>query len=89
MDEHIIIMVLNADDDDGAENGIKPSTCYAEFCSKCSETIADETVRLIRAHSEHCVASAESTPTPTLAEAVAAKLKATYKNRLFLIKRSH
>jgi hypothetical protein len=92
MDEHIIMVVLNADTNADKENGadVKPSTCYAEFCSKFSELVADEMTRLIRVHSDHPTATATAaTATAATATAVADKLKATYKNRMFIIKRAH
>ena len=71
--------VLDADED----SELKPSTCYAEFCSKWADIIVVESTRLIRAHSEH-----PATPA-TAVSTVSDKLKATYKNRMFLIKRAH
>ena len=44
MDEHIIMAVLNADDE---ETSPKPSECYAEFCSRFQDLIAAETTRLL------------------------------------------
>ena len=85
MDEHIIMMVLNADTDAGE---VKPSTCYSEFCSRFSELIADETTRLIRAHLDAHLDPA-TTAKPARVTSAADKLKATYKNRMFLIKRNH
>jgi hypothetical protein len=67
-------------------NELKPSTCYAEFCSKWADVIVVESTRLIRAHSEHPATPATSTDAATV---VSDKLKATYKNRMFLIKRAH
>lgn len=83
MDEHIIIKVLDAD----TGNELKPSVCYAEFCSNMSELIVAETARLMRVHADRPAAS--TTAEASSAEAVADKLKATYKNRMFLIKRAH
>ena len=44
MDQHIIMAVLNADDE---EVSPKPSDCYAEFCSRFQEVIAAEIARLM------------------------------------------
>jgi hypothetical protein len=92
MDEHIIMVVLNADSESDAANtanDVKPSKCYVEFCNTFSELISDETFRLIRAHSEHPSTTATTATTATVVSVVADKLKATYKNRMFLIKRNH
>ena len=87
MDEHIIIKVLDAD----SGNELKPSACYAEFCSNMSELIVAETARLMRVHADRPAASttAEASSAEAIVSAVADKLKATYKNRMFLIKRAH
>ena len=77
MDEHIIMLVLNADDESTVP---KPSECYAQFHTAFSEIIAAETARLARLH------VGDDAEITTTAED---KLKKTYKNRLFAVQRAH
>ena len=77
MDEHIIMLVLNADDESAVP---KPSECYAQFHTAFSEMIAVETTRLARLH------VGDDADIMTTSED---KLKKTYKNRLFAVQRAH
>ena len=54
MDEHIIMAVLNADDE---ETSPKPSECYAEFCSRYQDLILAETTRLLSSTSSESAIS--------------------------------
>lgn len=80
MDEHIIMLVLNAETDLAP----KPSECYSQYCRQFSELIAAETARLTRVH----IGDADKDATATTA-AAADKLKKTYKNRMFAVQSAH